>query len=158
LSNQASILKENAEFLYTRFLKTVEGLMDEEALWRPSKEAHNIEWQLNHVSRITNLSIPRLLKGDREWQPDNWPMNYREANLSISDMIKDIEKGSKLATKLIGDMTEDQLEKDTKYWGGTRKLKEGLFAYLAEVAHHKGQIAYIRGTYGREHGKQWKYP
>jgi hypothetical protein len=158
LSKQVSILKENAEFLYTRLLKTTEGITPEEVKWKPAKQSNNIEWQLNHISRISNLSIPRLLKGDHDWKPDNWPKNYRDANLSIFKMIEDIEKGAKLVSELLGELDEASLEKDTKYWGGVRKLKEGLFAYLAEIAHHKGQIAYLRGTYAREHGKIWKYP
>ena len=158
LSEKSSILKENAEFLYTRLLKTIEGLTPEEAKWKPVKDSNNIEWQLNHLSRITNLSIPRLIKGNHSWKPDNWKSDYRDANPSIIEMIEDIEKGAKLVSELVCKLEGDTLEKDTKYWGGVRKLKEGLFAYLAEIAHHKGQIAYIRGTYAREHGKQWKYP
>ena len=158
LSKQASILSENAEFLYVRLLKTTEGLTPEEAKWKPVKESNNIEWQLNHISRITNLSIPRLVKGDHNWKPDNWPLDYQDANVSTYEMISDIENGAKLVTELLGLLNEASLEKDTKYWGGVRKLKEGVFAYLAEIAHHKGQIAYLRGTYAREHGKIWKYP
>ena len=72
--------------------------------------------------------------------------------------LEDIEKSKKLVLLELGGLSNAQLEKDTTYWGGTRKQKEGLFAYLAEIAHHKGQIAYIRGTYARKQGKRWKYP
>jgi uncharacterized damage-inducible protein DinB len=158
LSNQSSILKDNADFLYLRLFKTLEGLTSEEAKWTPTKEANNIEWQLNHLSRITNLNIPRLITENKEWEPDNWPSNYKEADLESTRLIEDIRKGSVLVSELLEKLTDDQLEKDTKYWGGTRKFEEGLFAYLAEIAHHKGQIAYLRGTYAREHGAKWKYP
>jgi hypothetical protein len=158
LSKQTSILKENAEFLYTRLIKTLEGLTPEEAKWKPTTESNNIEWQLNHLSRITNLSIPRLLKQDYTWKPDNWPSDYRDANLSINRMIGDIENGAVYVSELLDELDEANLLKDTKYWGGVRKLKEGLFAYLAEIAHHKGQIAYLRAAHARTHGKQWKYP
>lgn len=158
MSKKASIIRENAEFLYTRLLKTTEGLTPEEAKWKPVKESNNIEWQLNHLSRITNLSIPRLVKGDYDWKPKNWPSDYRDANLSMYRMIEDIDKGALLVSELLDELDEASLEKDTKYWGGVRKLKEGLFAYLAEIAHHKGQIAYLRGTYARENGRQWKFP
>lgn len=158
MSVQASIIKENADFLFTRLLRTVEDLSTEEAEWKPTKESNNIEWQLNHLSRITNLSLPRLIKGDHDWTPEDWPTNYKETKHDIKKMVKDIENGKMQVLMDLGELSVAQLEEDTSYWGGTRKRKEGLYAYLAELAHHKGQIAYIRGTYARVHGKTWKYP
>jgi len=158
MSEQASIIQENADFLFTRLLKTVEGLSEEEAEWKPTPESNNIVWQLNHLSRITNLSMPRLIKEDHDWMPQNWNPNYKEEVNNSDRLITDLEKGKELVLSELGELSKDQLEKDTKYWGGTRKQKEGLFAYLAEIAHHKGQIAYIRATYARVHGNKWKYP
>ncbi|RLI34123.1 hypothetical protein DRO66_09360 [Candidatus Bathyarchaeota archaeon] len=155
---QASILKENAEFLFARLLKTIKELSEEEAKWKPTTVSNNIEWQLNHLSRITNLSMPRLIIGDHDWAPRNWPSDYKETKHDFQKMIKDIENGKKLVLKELGELSQAQLEKDTNYWGGIRKRKEGIFAYLAEIAHHKGQIAYIRGTYARKLGKKWKFP
>jgi len=158
LSEQASILRENADFLYTRLIKTIEGLSTAEAEWKPTAESNNIEWQLIHLSSITNLSLPRLIKDDHGWIPKDWPSNYKETKHDIENIIKDIENGKKLVLKGLDEIKDTQLNEDTKYWGGSRKRKEGLFAYLAEIAHHKGQIAYIRGTYARKQGKKWKYP
>jgi hypothetical protein len=158
MSEQASIIKENAEFLFTRLLKTVEGLAEDEAEWKATPESNNIVWQLNHLSRITNLSMPRLIKEDHEWIPEDWQSNYKESVVDSDRLIHDIEKGKKMVLSELGELSKAQLEKETKFWGGTRKQKEGLFAYLSEIAHHKGQIAYIRGTYARIQGKKWKYP
>ena len=158
MSDQATILKENAEFLFTRLLKTVEGATQEESEWKPTPESNNIVWQLNHLSRIINLNMPRLIKEDKEWTPKHWDSNYKEAVTDIEKLVQDIEHGKRVVLPELGDLSKDHLEKETKYWGGTRKQKEGLFAYLAEIAHHKGQIAYIRATYARLHGKKWKYP
>lgn len=158
MSEQASIIQENAEFLFTRLIKTVEGLTEEEAEWKPTPESNNIVWQLNHLSRITNLSIPRLIKDNHDWTPPNWDPNYKEAINNIDRLIQDLEKSKERVIIGLGELNKAQLEKETKYWGGIRKQKEGIFAYLAEIAHHKGQIAYIRATYARLHGKKWKYP
>ena len=158
MSEQASIIQENAEFLFTRLQKTIEGLTEEEAKWKPTPESNNIVWQLNHLSRIINLNMPRLIKDNHDWTPQDWPSSYKDTIYDVHRLIKDIEKGKKLALSELGELSNAQLEKDTSYWGGTRKHKEGLFAYLAEIAHHKGQIAYIRGTYARKQGKTWKYP
>lgn len=158
MSEKSSILMENAEFLYTRLFKTSEGVTPEEAKWTPIKGANDILWQLNHVSRITNLSIPRLLTGDKTWEPDDWSADYKDAELSVDQLLEDLKKGSTKVSELLGSFDDAKLEEDTNYWGGTRKLKEGLFAYLAEITHHKGQIAYLRSNYARKQGKKWKYP
>lgn len=158
MSEQALIIKENAEFLFTRLLKTAEGISEKEAEWKPTPESNNIIWQLNHLSRIINLNMPRLIKEDKKWMPESWQTNYKEAVVDVSTLIQDIDKGKKMVLNELGGMSKAQLEKDTEYWGGTRKQKEGLFAYLAEIAHHKGQIAYIRATYARLKGQKWKYP
>ena len=44
---------------------------------------------------------------------------------------------------------QEAMDAEIPMWGGTRQRKEGLFAYIGEVYHHKGQVAYIRGTYKR---------
>lgn len=158
MSEQAVIIQENAGFLFTRLKKTLEGLTQEESEWKPTPESNNIVWQLNHLSRIININMPRLIKEDFDWVPKNWSPDYKENVSDIGKLVKDINNGKEAVLPEIGELSNAQLLKETKYWGGTRKKKEGLFAYLAEIAHHKGQVAYIRGTYARLHGKKWKYP
>ena len=92
MSEQATIIQENAEFLFTRLLKTVEGLSEDEAEWKPTPESNNIVWQLNHLSRITNLSMPRLIKNDHDWMPLNWIPNYKDEVNNIDRLIIDLEK------------------------------------------------------------------
>jgi hypothetical protein len=63
--------------------------------------------------------------------------------------MDDLNKGKKHVLDGIASLTEEQLEEEIPLWGGTRKRKIGLFAYLGEIFHHRGQIAYIRGTIKR---------
>lgn len=158
MSGQVLLLQEYASFLFTRLSKTVEGLTQEEAEWKPTIESNNIVWQLNHLSRIINLYLPRLLKDEHDYCPKGWVSNYVNSVWEVDRLIQDIRTGKEQVLLELGGLSAAQLEKDTEYWGGVRKLKIGLFAYLAEVAHHKGQIAYIRASYARLQGKTWKYP
>jgi hypothetical protein len=64
-------------------------------------------------------------------------------------MLGDLEKGRKSIIEEITKLTTGDLEKEIPLWGGTRKRKTGLFAYLGELVHHNGQIAYIKGTINR---------
>jgi hypothetical protein len=51
--------------------------------------------------------------------------------------------------KGIGKLTSEQLEEEIPLWRGTQKRKTGIFAYLGELVHHRGQIAYLKGTMKR---------
>jgi hypothetical protein len=98
---------------------------------------------------LTNVSIPRILRGDPDYIPEDWPEDYREKRHSIEKMMGDIEGGKEAVFEGIGKLTSEQLEETIPLWGGTKKRKTGLFAYLGELIHHNGQIAYIRGTIKR---------
>ena len=149
MSEKASILKEQAEYIYERIGRTIEGLTEKEMGWKPTEASNSIEWILNHIARLSNLSLPRIIKGDPEYKPEGWPDDYRELHHSLEKMLGDIEKGEKVVLEGIGKLTSAQLEEEIPLWGGTRKRKTGLFAYLGELVHHNGQIAYLRGTMKR---------
>lgn len=146
---KASILKEELEYVYESLKRTVDGISEQEYLFKPTEVSNSIQWNLNHLSRIMNLSIPRICMGDSKYSPEDWPEDYRNKNLSLNEVMKDIEKGSEAALKALGKISNDQLDDEIPLWGGTRLRKIGLFAYIGEMYHHKGQIAYIKGTYKR---------
>jgi uncharacterized damage-inducible protein DinB len=157
LSEKASILKEYAMYIYERVDGTIEGLTSKEAEWKPTEASNSIEWILNHMARLTNVSIPRILKGDPDYMPSGWPEDYREKRHGIEKMISDIEMGKEAVFDGIGKLTSEQLEEMIPLWGGTKKRKTGLFAYLGELIHHRGQIAYVRGTIKRLREKDPKF-
>jgi len=157
LSEKASILKEYAEYVYESLERALEGLMEKEITWRPTEVSNSIEWILNHLARISNLALPRIIKGDPKYAPDGWPSDYRSKHHGLEKMLKDIEAGKKVVLEGIGNLTSTQLEEEIPLWGGTRQRKIGLFAYLGELVHHKGQIAYLRGTMKRLKEKDPKF-
>jgi hypothetical protein len=46
-------------------------------------------------------------------------------------------------------LKDEQLEEEIPLWGGKQKRKTGVFAYIGELYHHRGQAAFIRGTVKR---------
>lgn len=150
MSEKASILKEYAEFIYQRLNNSLEDLTEKEMKWKPTDESNNIAWILNHLSRITNISLPRIIKGDPDYIPEDWPEDYREKDYSYNKLLMDINEGKEKVVNGIGKLSTKQLEEDIPLWGDKRKRKIGLFAYLGEILHHRGQIAYIRGTIKRK--------
>ncbi len=147
------VLKEFAESAFGSLERAYEGITEVEAEWRPMEESNNAKWILNHLSRITNQSIPRIVKGDPEWKPAGWPEDYREQTYSVEKLTGDIAKGKIAALEMLSGLKDGQLVEEIPLWGGTRQRKVGIFAYLGEIINHKGQIAMLRGNIKRRREK-----
>ena len=153
MSLKAQILKEYAEWTYNSLSETVKGIDDQELKWNPTPESNSIQWILNHLSRISNLSLPRIIKGDPNYKPFGWPDDYKDRQLTFEKVMSDIAQGKAMVIDGLNKLTDEQLEQEIPLWGGTRKRKIGIFAYIGELIHHRGQIAFIRGTIKRKREK-----
>ena len=149
LSEKAKILKEYVEYHYNSLEELLKGLDEDEANYKLTEESNSIEWIINHLCRISNTALPRIIKGDPNYKPSAWPDDYKDRHYSLDKYRADLAIGKKMTLDGIENLTDAQLEEEIPLWGGTKKRKIGLFAYIGEVVHHKGQIAYIRGTVKR---------
>ena len=157
MSAKAQIMKEFAEYHLNSLEESLKGLDEKEANYKPTDESNSVEWIVNHLCRITNTALPRIIKGDPSYKPTGWPDDYKDQHYSLDKYMADLAMGKKAVLDGIGKLTDAQLEQDIPLWGGTKKRKVGLFAYLGEIVHHKGQIAYIRGTVKRFKAKDPDY-
>ena len=151
MSEKASILAEQLEWAVGSLERACGKLGEEEYKWKPTEVSNSVQWQLNHISRIINVAIPRLIKGVAEYTPEGWPEDYREQDYPLDKLMLDIQKGKEVSIKKLKKLSNEAMDEEIPWRGGTRLRKEGLFAYIGEVYHHKGQAAYIRGTYKRLH-------
>lgn len=149
MSAKAQILKEYAEYHFNSLEELLKGLETDEAIYQLTEESNSVEWIINHLCRISNTALPRIIKGDPNYKPMGWPEDYKEQHYSLDKYRADLAAGKKVTLDGIAKLTDAQLEEEIPLWGGTKKRKIGLFAYIGEVVHHKGQIAYIRGTVKR---------
>jgi hypothetical protein len=153
MDSDVAVLKRFADYAFGSLERTCEGLTEKEADWKPVEEANDSRWILNHVSRITNTSLPRIFKGDPNYSPKGWPEDYRERTYSITKLLTDIANGKDAVLDGLGSLTSAALAEDIPLWGGTRKREYGIFAYLGEIINHKGQIAALRGNIKRRREK-----
>ncbi len=149
MSAKIQILKEYIEYQFNSLEEALKGLDEDEANYKPTDESNSIEWIVNHLCRISNTALPRIIKGDPNYKPIGWPDDYKEKHYSLDKYMADLAVGKKMILDCMGKLTDAQLEEEISLWGGTKKRKIGLFAYLGEIVHHKGQIAYVRGTVKR---------
>ena len=150
MSNKVELIRTFAEMAFNRFDHATKGLSEEDIDWRPMEEANSIRWILTHLSQQWNVGIPRILKGDPEYKPEDWPEDYvGNRSYSLGKIMGEIQKGKNTVMSGLKELSLAELEAEIPLWGGTRKRQAGLLIYLSEIFHHVGQIAYLRGAIGR---------
>jgi cell fate (sporulation/competence/biofilm development) regulator YlbF (YheA/YmcA/DUF963 family) len=70
MSAKSEILKEELEYVFESLQRTLEGIDEKEFNYRLTEASNDIQWILNHLSRIVNLSLPRIIKGDPNYIPE----------------------------------------------------------------------------------------
>jgi hypothetical protein len=153
MDKDISVLKRFAEYAFSSLERTCEGITETEADWKQIEESNDVRWILNHLSRITNISLPRIFKGDPDYLPEDWPSNYRDQHYSLEKLLEDIQNGKKVALDFMEKLNSESLSEDIPLWGGTRKREFGIFAYIGEIISHRGQIAAIKGNIKRRREK-----
>ena len=150
MSDKVELIKTFAEIAFERFDSAMKDLSEKEIDWRPMEETNSIRWILTHLSQQWNVGIPRILKGDPEYKPKDWPEDYvGNRSYSFEKIMSEIEKGRNIVMSGLEELTLAGLEAEIPLWGGTKKRQYGLLIYLSEIFHHEGQIAYLRGAVKR---------
>jgi len=150
MSEKVEMIKVFAKLAFERFDWAMKDLAKKEIDWRPMEETNSIKWILTHLSQQWNVGIYRILKGDPEYKPKDWPEDYvGNKSYSFNKIMGDIEKGKNNVMNALEKLNQAELEVEIPLWGGTKKRQLGLLVYLSEIFHHAGQIAYIRGAIGR---------
>ena len=150
MSEKVEMIKVFAKLAFERFDWAMKDLAKKEIDWRPMEETNSIKWILTHLSQQWNVGIYRILKGDPEYKPKDWPEDYvGNKSYSFNKIMGDIEKGKNNVMSALEELNQAELEAEIPLWGGTKKRQFGLLIYLSEIFHHAGQIAYIRGAIGR---------
>lgn len=149
MSAKAEVLKEAFEFAFSALESTLKGTDDKEYTYRLTEASNDIRSVLNHLSMITNLNIPSIIKGEPYHTPEDKPIDLDESNHSLKKLMEDINRGKEKIIEGVVGLSENDLEEEIPLMAGTYPRKIGLYAYLGELFHHRGQIAFIRGTVKR---------
>jgi hypothetical protein len=150
MPDEVEFIKTLAKMAFERFDWATKDLSKNEIDWRPMEETNSLRWILTHLSQQWNVGIPRILKGDPDYKPKDWPKDYVDnRSYSLKKILGEIEKGKNTVMKGLKELTSAELEAEIALWGGTKKRQYGLLIYLSEIFHHVGQIAYLRGAISR---------
>jgi uncharacterized damage-inducible protein DinB len=144
MSAKAEVFKEAFQFAYEALGRTLEGTDDKEYTHRLTEASNDVQSILNHISRMTNLNIPRIISGDFSYTPEGWRGDYVEHGYGLEKLVNDIDEGREKVLGGIAGLSDKQLEEILPMMSGPYPRKIGLYAYLGELFHHRGQIAFIR--------------
>ena len=149
MSERARVLAEEFEYAFARLEDTVNGVDEKEYRYRLTEESNSISMILNHISRITNLNMMRIITGDPGYTPDGWLSDYVEHDYGVEKLMKDIDAGKRRIVDCVAGLSDMELDEVIPMMSGPYQRKVGLFAYVGELFHHRGQIAFIRGSINR---------
>jgi len=151
MDERVELIKRFAELGFERFDWAMKGISEKEIDWRPIKDTNSLRWILTHLSQQWNVGIHKILRGDPEYKPRDWPEDYIDnRSYSLSRMMSEIERGRKNLLISLEKLTSAELDAEIPLWGGKRKRQYGLLLYISEIFRHVGQIAYIRGAISRQ--------
>jgi hypothetical protein len=149
MSAKAEVIREEFEFAFSALERTLEGTDDREYAYRLTEASNNIQMILHHLSRLTNHNIPSIIRGEPYHTPGDKPIDPDEPSQRMEKLLDDIAKGREKILEGVAGLSEEDLEEMVPLMAGPYPRKIGLYAYLGELFHHRGQIAFIRGTIRR---------
>ena len=71
MSARSIVIKEAFQFAYEALDRTLEGIDDKEYRYRLRETSNSIQDIVNHLSRITNNNMMRVIRGDLEYTPED---------------------------------------------------------------------------------------
>jgi len=150
MDTQALLLKDHVEYIFERIGHTVNDLSEDELRWKPCRGSNTIEWILTHMARIGYVLIPQAIQGTVK--PGGWEDDYEEHPHNLDELLGDLEKTHMIISEALSETSDEELAEPLTIWGIETDRKSLLFHLLAELIHHNGQIAMLRGIYRRSVG------
>jgi len=147
MNAQRDLLKRQSDYIFERIEGTVEGLTDVEAAWRPCQGSNDIKWILTHMARIGGILIQQVIQGTVK--PGGWDDDYEGQPHSLEGVIDDLGRAHGVISRGLDGTSDEELGIPVTIWGRETDRRSLLFHLLAELIHHNGQIAMLRGIYKR---------
>jgi uncharacterized damage-inducible protein DinB len=149
MSERIQVLRELAQYVFNRFERISKDLSEEELEWRPTEKSNNIRWILTHISVIINMYVPQAIYREPSYYPKDRPKDYQKTQYNFEKLLNDINSGKKRFYEDLGTLSDNDLEVMISRRDGAKTMQWCLIHYLSEISHHKGQIAFLRGTMNR---------
>jgi hypothetical protein len=149
--------------------EVVDGLSDEELLWRPDPEANHIAWLVWHLARQHDDQVAQLADDESVWRGAGWadrfglpyPVDAHGWSMSAADVGRFTVADPSLFAgyqSAVHERTVELLDEldDAAYarvvddnWDPPVTVGVRLVSVLDDAAKHLGQAEYVRGLVER---------
>lgn len=103
MSSQLNIFIEYVEPTFTRIIDALQGVTDEELLWKQDSEMNSINNILRHKARISLLLLPQVLQ---DTTTGVWNVEYEKNDHTKEELLKDLEERRRNVLSLLSGMTD----------------------------------------------------
>ena len=153
MSEKIEMLKAFAELSFNRLEGAIEDIEEEQLDWKSCPEANTVRWILTHLSSELHVFIPKILRGNKDYVPEDWPEDYiGNTSYSLDKILGDLKKGKNKAMKILDEVSEEELAEEMDWFLGKQTKLQYLMLGISEILHHEGQIAAILGVEKRMEG------
>lgn len=149
MSGRADLLREEFAYAFDSLEKSLEELDDGEYYYRLTEASNSIQAILYHLSLFTKLNIPSIIRGEAYSTPEVEMRDQSDVEYCFDKLWGDIVAGKEAILDGVGGLSDGDLDEVVPLMSGPYPRKVGLYAYLGEIIHHRGQIAFIRGSIRR---------
>jgi len=140
---------------------STKDLTEEQLDWKSCPEANTIRNILGHLFVEWYGGLPKLLSGDKVL-PDEEVSVLEERLLargysgvegkSLEQIEIDLVEGKKYLFDELDKLSDEDLAEEIDWFKGKQPMSNYLLIFIAEILHHEGQIAAIRGVEKRIKG------
>ena len=114
--------------------------------WKPCAEANTIRWILTHLSYEMHVYFPKVIKGKKDYKPEDWPEDYvGNTCYSLEKIKEDLKTGKAKLMKMLDKLTPQDLAQEMDWFSGVKPKEDYLMLGISEIFRHEGQIAAILG-------------
>ena len=142
-------MKEFTKVSFNRLNNATKDLTEEQLDWKSCTEANTVRNILGHLIGEWYGFIPKILAGDKDLKVEGYSGTEGK---SLEQITSDLAEGQKHLLSELDKVKEEDLAKEMEWFMGKKLVADYLMIGIAEILHHEGQIAAIRGVEKRIKG------
>jgi uncharacterized damage-inducible protein DinB len=124
------------------FLKHIDGITDEQVVWKPYPECKSIAETLDHLHWGDNATVQNAKSGQ---DPDYSSVPSAPPTQSLAELKSRLaESHSALMKYLTSEFAGKPLDTPISFYGHPTPIGDALGALLSEEGYHTGQISFVR--------------
>ena len=147
---EVRLIDEMDEYTCNGLRQNLTGITEGELDWRQHPKSNSIRWIIGHLTWVDQWAVD-LINGEGLYLAERVPQTYEPHPLPV--LRERFEAAHARYRDRIATLTEPDLARTVSWFRRSEVTILHMLKHLVlQLAGHRYQIRYIRGTYSREHG------